>query len=98
MFSAEPLDDPEVLATLHEAVDGFTYTEADASAGLVALLVASGTVASNGEARRLIAQGGVAVNDERVTEAGAPVPAAIAGEWLVVRIGKKRLRVGRLVS
>ncbi len=98
VFSAEPLDDPEVLATLHEAVDGFTYTEADASAGLVALLVASGTVASNGEARRLIAQGGVAVNDERVTEAGAPVPAPIAGEWLVVRIGKKRLRVGRLVS
>jgi tyrosyl-tRNA synthetase len=95
-FAREPLTDPAVLATLHEATDGFAYTPADAAGGLVSLLVASGTFASNGEARRMIAGGGVTVNDERVTDAAAPVPAPIAGEWLTVRIGRRRLRVGRL--
>jgi len=95
-FSREPLVDPAVLATLHAAVDGFTFTDAEARGSLVALLVASGTFASNGEARRMIQGGGVTVNDERVTSADAPVPPLIAGEWLVVRIGKRKLRVGRL--
>jgi tyrosyl-tRNA synthetase len=95
-FSREPLVDPAVLATLHAAVDGFTFTEGNARGGLVPLLVASGTFASNGEARRMIQGGGVTVNDERVTSADAPVPPLIAGEWLVVRIGKRKLRVGRV--
>ncbi len=95
-FSREPLTDPAVLATLHAATDGFTFTPAEASGGLVALLVASGTFASNGEARRMIAGGGITVNDERVTAADAAVPAPIAGEWLTVRVGRRKLRVGRL--
>jgi tyrosyl-tRNA synthetase len=96
-FSRQPLVDPAVLATLHEAVDGFTFTEEQARGPLVALLVATGTFASNGEARRMIGGGGVTVNDQRISTADAPVPALIAGEWLVVRIGKRKLRVGRLV-
>jgi tyrosyl-tRNA synthetase len=95
-FSREPLVDPAVLATLHAAVDGFTFTTEDARGALVPLLVGSGTFASNGEARRMIQGGGVTVNDERVTAPDAPVPPLIAGEWLVVRIGKRNLRVGRL--
>jgi len=96
-FSREPLVDPDVLATLHEATDGFTFTTAQAAGGLVPLLVASGTFASNGEARRMISSGGVTVNDERVGAADAAVPALLAGEWLTVRIGRRKLRVGRLV-
>jgi tyrosyl-tRNA synthetase len=80
---------------LHEAVDGFTFRDADLRGGALAFTVATKTFASNGEARRTIAQGGLAINDERVAEPDSPVPAPIAGEWLVVRIGKKRLRVGR---
>jgi len=95
-FSREPLVDPAVLETLHAAVDGFTFTAEEARGSLLALLVSSGTFASNGEARRMIQGGGVTVNDERVASVDAPVPPLIAGEWLVIRIGKRKLRVGRL--
>jgi tyrosyl-tRNA synthetase len=63
----------------------------------VPLLVSSGTFASNGEARRMITSGGVTLNGTRVTDTNGPVPEPIAGEWLVVRVGKRRLRVGRQV-
>jgi tyrosyl-tRNA synthetase len=96
-FSREPLVDAAVLATLHEAVDGFTFTAEQARGSLVTLLVATGTFASNGEARRMIGGGGVTVNDVRVSTADAPVPPLIAAEWLVVRMGKRKLRVGRLM-
>jgi tyrosyl-tRNA synthetase len=94
-FSRQPIRDPAVLATLHEAMDGFEFTDADREAGAMAFAVASGTFSSNGEARRTIAQGGLSINDERVTSPEARVAEPIAGEWLVVRVGKKRLRVGR---
>jgi tyrosyl-tRNA synthetase len=96
-FSPEPVRDPAVLATLHEAVDGFTFRDADVRGGALAFAVATGTFASNGEARRTIVQGGLSINDERVAGPDSPVPTPIAGEWLVVRVGKKRLRVGRRV-
>ncbi len=92
-FSGEPIRDPGVLATLHEATGGFSWNGGDR--GLVGLLVGAGVFASNGEARRLISGGGLTVNDERVSDPAAPVPEPIAGEWLTVRIGKKRLLVGR---
>jgi tyrosyl-tRNA synthetase len=97
-FGGGPITDPRVLAALHAATDGFDYRAADAQAGLVPLLVSSGTFTSNGEARRMIASGGVTLNDARVTAADAPVPDPIAGEWLVVRVGKRRLRIGRRVE
>ena len=40
---------------------------------VVAVLVAAGICSSNGEARRLIAQGGVAVNEQKVSDINAPV-------------------------
>ncbi|HEX8026512.1 MAG TPA: tyrosine--tRNA ligase [Candidatus Limnocylindrales bacterium] len=97
-FSGGPIEDPAVLAALHAATDGFDYRAADAEAGLVPLLVSSGTFASNGEARRMIQSGGVSVNGARVAAADAPLPEPIAGEWLVIRVGKRRLRVGRRVG
>jgi tyrosyl-tRNA synthetase len=97
-FSGGPIEDPTVLAALHAAADGFEFSAAQAAAGLVPLLVASGTFASNGEARRMIQSGGISVNGARVADANAPVPEPIAGEWLVVRVGKRRLRVGRRIG
>ncbi len=38
-------------------------------------LVATGLCKSNGEARRLVEQGGVTINGEKVTDAGAAIPA-----------------------
>jgi tyrosyl-tRNA synthetase len=95
-FSREPIREPAVLAQLYDNVDGFEFTDAQRRAGSLSFLVATGTFASNGEARRAIAGGGVTVGDVRLASPDDPVPEPVAGEWLVVRVGKKRLRVGRL--
>ena len=42
----------------------------------------------------MIAGGGVTINGARVTDP-ATVPEPIAGEWLDVRIGKRRREIGR---
>ncbi|MFV0413571.1 MAG: tyrosine--tRNA ligase, partial [Oscillospiraceae bacterium] len=57
--------------------------------GLLNLMVACGLTASKGEARRLVEQGGVALNDEKVTEATKTVAAAELEAGLVIRKGKK---------
>ena len=94
-FSGARIDDPVVLELLHGETGGFEIESASAGPGLIELLVGVGIFASRGEARRMIQNGGLTVNDERVTDAEAPVPALIAGEWLVVRVGKRRLHIGR---
>ena len=94
-FSGAPIRDPAILATLHGAVEGFEFRAGDLGAGVVGFLLASGTFASRGEARRAIEQGGVSINDERVGSADDAVPEPIAGAWLVVRVGRRRLRIGR---
>ena len=93
-FSGSAIVDPAILETLHRAADGFDWTGADA-AGMIQFLVATKSFTSNGEARRAIANGGVTINDLRLTDPTAPLPAPIAGEWYVVRLGKRRVRVGR---
>jgi tyrosyl-tRNA synthetase len=54
---------------------------------ICALLTASGTVASNGEARRLIQQGGVKLNGEKVTNADLELEPT--GES-ILQAGKRR--------
>ncbi|HYX12104.1 MAG TPA: hypothetical protein VE817_08985, partial [Candidatus Acidoferrum sp.] len=61
----------------------------------LAIALASGLFASSGEARRAIAQGGLTIDDKRITATDAAVPPPIDGDWLVVRAGKRRLAVGR---
>ena len=51
---------------------------------IIPVLVAAGICASNGEARRLIAQGGVSVNDDKATDINAPV-----NDGDVIHKGKK---------
>jgi tyrosyl-tRNA synthetase len=94
-FSGSPILDPAILETLHRTADGFDVTAADVASGPIGLLVASGTSASRSEARRSIAGGAITINDRRMTEADTELPAAIGDEWYVVRIGKRRVRVGR---
>ena len=97
-FSREPIRDPEVLSALFDAIDHFEFTAEDAAGGSLRLAVASGLFLSNGDARRTISQGGLSINDERVSGPDAKVPEPIAGRYLVVRMGKKALRIGRLKS
>lgn len=54
------------------------------TATIIPVLVAAGICASNGEARRLIQQGGVSLNDEKVTDVNTPVK---SGD--VIHKGKK---------
>jgi tyrosyl-tRNA synthetase len=62
---------------------------------VAALLADAGVVASRGEARRLISGGGLTVNGTRIGDAG-DIPELVGGEWLDVRIGKRRREIGRL--
>jgi tyrosyl-tRNA synthetase len=97
LFSSAPVSDPGALRSLFDSTGGFTFTEADRAAGVAALLADAGVVSSRSEARRLIAGGGVTIDGMRVTDP-AFVPELIAGEWLDVRIGKRRRTIGRRVG
>ena len=63
---------------------------ADGQIGALALLVRCGLAVSNGEARRLIQQGGLAVDEKKVTDAAAAFPQELfAGEGVILKKGKK---------
>jgi tyrosyl-tRNA synthetase len=93
-FAPGAITDPAVLRSLFEGSGGFTFDQAALAAGTAVLLADAGIFPSRGEARRTIAAGGVTVNGSRVTDP-ATVPELIAGEWLDVRIGKRRREIGR---
>ncbi len=97
LFAGDSIADPAVLRSLFEGSGGFTFTAEALAAGTAVLLADTGVFPSRGEARRMIAGGGVTVNGTRVTDP-AFVPEPIAGEWLDVRIGKRRREVGRKVG
>ena len=95
-FSKEPIRDPEVLEMLFAEIDHFEFTDEDVAGGALSVAIASGLYASNGEARRVIAQGGLSINDERVKAPDDKVAAPIGARYLVLRAGKKSLSIGRL--
>lgn len=92
-FSGASIDDPAALAALFASSGGFRFQLGP----LYEILAVGGLVASRGEARRLIAGGGVSVNGTRATDP-AMVPTPIAGEWLDLRLGKRRREIGRLAD
>lgn len=58
--------------------------------GILALMTKAGLSASNGEARRLVQQGGILVNDEKVTDAGMKLTKEAFSEgFIVIKKGKK---------
>ena len=72
----------------------FTISMEDARDGvfdIITLLHKSGLVATRSEGRRAVEQGGVVVNDEKVTDFAATFnPEELQGEGLIVRKGKKK--------
>ena len=76
-------------------------TEADFSGGTIgalSLLVKCGLAASNGEARRLIQQGGVAVDEGKLTDANAIFnKETFAGDGIIIKKGKKIFHCAKLV-
>ena len=75
------------------ALDGAGLAGADAA-------VQSGLIASKGEATRLIKQGGLYVNDRRLSEGASRITAQdlIGGRVLVLRKGQRDRRVIRIVA
>ncbi len=62
----------------------------DGAIGILNLMVKAGLAASNGEARRLVQQGGVSVNDAKVTDPAMAIATADFGEdGLIIKKGKK---------
>ena len=70
-----------------------TLTDADFENGgisILSLLVATGLCASRGEARRLVQQGGIVADDEKVSSIDAVLPQEkFTGEGVIIRKGKK---------
>ncbi len=59
----------------------------DGSIGILTLLVKTGLASSNGEGRRLVQQGGVSVNDEKVTDPTAQI--SFSDGEVIIKKGKK---------
>lgn len=81
-----PDDIPEVEVSLGDPA--LRYTEEN-GAWIPGLLVKAGLAKSNGEATRLIDQGAISLDGERVDDRNATVPLQ-AGDVVVLRRGKRR--------
>ncbi|MDY7000040.1 MAG: tyrosine--tRNA ligase [Actinomycetota bacterium] len=88
------LDEATLAAALREAGNNEVAELAPGGPDTITdLLVASGLSASKGAARRTIAEGGVSVNNVRITtEDWVPQPTDfLFGKWLVLRRGKRNI-------
>jgi tyrosyl-tRNA synthetase len=65
----------------------------DSSSTAAGTALKSHAVGSNSEARRLISQGGLYVNDQRITDPSEPLPEPLHGRYWVLRTGKKNTRI-----
>ncbi len=75
-------DMPSTTLTADDLTDG--------TIGILSLMVKAGLAGSNGEARRLVQQGGVSVNDAKVTDPTMAIAAADFGDdGLIIKKGKK---------
>lgn len=78
-------DMPTTALTADDLIDG--------QIGAMDLLVKTGLVKSKSEARRTIQQGGLTINDVKVTDVYAAYGAdAFAGDGIIIRKGKKSFR------
>lgn len=61
----------------------------DGKIGILTLMVKGGLASSNGEARRLVQQGGVSVDDEKITNATHTISLDSFNDGIIVKKGKK---------
>ena len=78
----------ENIPTAELSEDNFKEDKID----LISLLVASGLVTSRSEGRRAIEQGGVSVNNEKVTDIAAAYEKESFSEEFILKRGKKNFR------
>jgi tyrosyl-tRNA synthetase len=85
------LDEPSFRAAIAELP--LTTLPASSAVTAAATAIAAGAVSSNSEARRLIAQGGLYVNDRRVATPDERLPEPVHDRFWVLRTGKKNVRI-----
>jgi tyrosyl-tRNA synthetase len=95
-FSGQPITDPAIFDVLYAHLDHFEFSDSDLRGGALRLAVSSGLYPSISEARRQIQQGGFSINGERITSPDGAIPPPIGGRYLVLRSGRRHLRIGRL--
>lgn len=75
--------------TLRQALDELPHTRVSSNTLVTQALLNTGLVSSLSEARRAVAQGGVSVDGERVSDETATVPGSLPGGVSVLKRGKK---------
>ena len=78
-------------------VPEFTVIAPEGTVFLPKLLVECGLAKSNGEAMRVIAQGGVQVDGSKIASGTRDLPAA-AGRTVLIKVGKRHFARARFVS
>ncbi len=88
----------EALAAQGVPTTTIPSTQLQPGWGLLDAAVATGLAKSKGEARRLVAQGGLYVNNKAMTDANAMLGTSdlIGGNSIVLRSGKKNYRLIRV--
>ncbi len=61
----------------------------DGSTTVLSLMIKAGMIKSNGEGRRLIQQGGISVNDEKITDVFTAVTESQLKDGVIIKKGKK---------
>jgi tyrosyl-tRNA synthetase len=86
--------DEEMLAMLSNEVP-YTKLECEIPLQVTDILSASGACESKGEAKRLIKQGGVTLNDIKITNEGAKIEREflLHGRYIFARLGKKKFHL-----
>ena len=87
-------------ATLRAALTEAGLATVTGTPSVAELFKTAGLTASLNEARRAVAEGGAYVNNQRVTDADAPVPAdaLLHGRWLVLRRGKRTVAGAEVIG
>ena len=75
----------ENMPTTELSADDFT----DGKIGVLSMMVKAGLAASNGEARRLVQQGGVAINDQKVCDPSYALSISAFDDEIILKKGKK---------
>ena len=103
LFGDEPLShlDEQMLDDVFERAIEIEFPEfaRGASIGLLEFMVKVGAAKSNGEARRLVDQGGVRLNDVRLDDATRRITSEdlLKKKGLILRVGKKQYFLARFV-
>ena len=101
LFGDQPftdLDDRTLADAFDEATSvALPFADLEGGAPLTRVMVDSGAVSSLGEARRLIAHGGVRVNNARVDDPERALSRSdlVGTSTVVLRVGRKRYYLAR---